>query len=343
MGWKTKYETSYSGGWGAYPPYVSVADRKRAAAKEVAALAKKGKKVSPVVLQGSTIARTFWGKAWCTNLERYSDFANRIPRGRSYVRSGSVIDLQIEPGKAKALVRGSTLYTVTVTIKPVETARWKEIVRECTGKIDSVIELLRGKLSNAVMEVITRKETGLFPAPRQIEMRCSCPDAATMCKHVAATLYGVGARLDQDPEMLFRLRGADPAELVTTAAAGVVSRKRPVAKEKAFGGDLASVFGIDLDAAPAPPPRVKAPAAKPVPSLAKPAPPASSRKAARAKRAAPAPAQPPISSAELSSLRVPPATVQYWLKTGVLGRTGVRGVYTQTPLAEARLERYRAL
>jgi uncharacterized Zn finger protein len=329
--WRYRYD-----GWGGYPPYVSVAERKKAAAKEIAALAKKGKKVSPVVLEGTAIARTFWGKAWCKNLERYSDYANRIPRGRSYVRSGAVVDLQVEPGKVVALVRGSALYTVTVTIKPVEAARWREIVKECTGKIDSVIELLRGKLSKAVMEVITQKETGLFPAPRQIEMRCSCPDAATMCKHVAATLYGVGARLDHDAEMLFRLRGADPAELVTTAAAGAVSGKPLVAKEKTFGGDLAGVFGIDLDAGPAPRPRAKAPAAKPVLPVAPP-------KAARAKRTALAAPPPTISGAELSSLRVPPATVQYWLKTGVLGRTEVRGVYLRTPVAEQRLERFRAV
>jgi uncharacterized Zn finger protein len=247
----------YSGGWGEYPPYVSVAERKELAAKEIAKLSKKGKKVSPVVLEGKTIAGTFWGKAWCSNLERYSDYASRLPRGRSYVRSGAVIDLQIERGKIKSLVRGSSLYTVEITIAPVQPAPWKALVKECTGQIGSVIELLRGKLSTGVMEIITRPATGLFPAPKQIGFACSCPDSATMCKHIAAALYGVGARLDREPEMLFGLRGADPAELLTTATAGVTAGKRPVAREKALNADLASVFGIELEGSAAPPPKAK--------------------------------------------------------------------------------------
>ncbi len=242
----------YWGGWDSYPPYVSVAERQASARKAIAKLEKKGRKLAPVRLEGRTIASTFWGKAWCRNLERYSDIENRIARGRSYVRSGSVIDLSITPGRVEALVQGTSLYEVTIKVTPVERARYRAIVGQCSGKIESVIELLQGKLSSAVMEVITQQETGLFPAPRQIEMDCSCPDGATMCKHVAAVLYGIGARLDHAPELLFTLRGADAAELVSTAAAGTLAGKRPVAKEKALGGDLAGMFGIDIDLGPAP-------------------------------------------------------------------------------------------
>ena len=213
-------------GWPSAPP-----ERR----KQVKALEKKGQKLSPVVLAGRDIAGTFWGKAWCENLESYSDYANRLPRGRSYVRSGAVIDLQIEPGRLVARVQGSSLYTVTIGIGPVEPARWKTIVGACSGKIDSVVELLQGKLSKAVMEVISGKETGLFPAPRQIQLRCSCPDSATMCKHVAAVLYGVGARLDTQPDLLFRLRGADPTELIVTAAKGAALGGPAPAKEKRLG------------------------------------------------------------------------------------------------------------
>jgi hypothetical protein len=250
MGW---WRDDY---WG-YPPKMTVGERRKKAAKQAAALEKKGKKLSPVVLEGSKIARTFWGKAWCTNLEGYSDYESRLPRGRSYVRSGSVIDLQIEAGKVSALVQGTSLYTVSITIGTVDPRRWETIVSECGGKIDSVVELLQGKLSGAVMEVITRHETGLFPAPKEIKLACSCPDWATMCKHVAAVLYGVGARLDERPELLFRLRGADPTELVVTAASGAVLGGAPVAHEKRLGGDLADVFGIELDLGPVP---AKAPA-----------------------------------------------------------------------------------
>ena len=205
MGW------GYGGG---FPAYVSVAERRRKAEREVAALRKKGKDVSPVVLEGNTIARTFWGKAWCKNLERYSDYKNRLPRGRSYVRNGCVVDLRIAEGEATALVRGTSLYTVRVAVGRVEEARWQAIVKECAGAVGSVIELLQGKLSRAVMEVISREGTGLFPAPKQIQFRCSCPDSASLCKHVAATLYGVGARLDTAPDLLFRLCGVDAEELL---------------------------------------------------------------------------------------------------------------------------------
>jgi uncharacterized Zn finger protein len=339
------------GGWGGYPPYVSVAERHALAAKDIAKLTKKGQKVSPVVLEGRTIAATFWGKAWCTNLERYSDFESRLPRGRSYVRSGAVVDLQITPGQIAARVRGSSLYTVTITIAPVEPKLWKAIVADCTGKIDSVVELLSGKLSSAVMEIITRPGTGLFPSPKQIGLSCSCPDWATMCKHVAAALYGVGARLDREPETLFRLRSADPIELVTTATASVTAGKRPVATEKAFSGDLASVFGIDLeldiDTAPVVKTRAKAtPKPKPSPPRPTPAevalPVARVKVATRPKPPAPAAAPKTLTGRDLLLLGVPSSTVQYWLRTGVLGRTETPGVYGSTPVAEERLDRFRA-
>src|SRR6516165_2714205 len=98
--------------WFGFRPYVPVAQRRAQAAREVAKRQKKGQTVSPVVIEGRAIATTFWGKAWCDNLESYSDFANRLPRGRTYVRNGSVIDLQITPGQIKALVSGSEIYKV---------------------------------------------------------------------------------------------------------------------------------------------------------------------------------------------------------------------------------------
>ena len=182
-------------------PYVSVAERRRKAAREMQKLRKKGHPVSPVVIEGRTIARTFWGKAWCDNLERYSDFANRLPRGRTYVRNGSVVDLQIAPGEVNALVSGSELYKVAVKVSAVPKARWTSICADCAGAIDSLVELLQGRFSKGVMERICQQKTGLFPAPAEIEFSCSCPDWASMCKHVAAVLYGIGARLDEQPEL----------------------------------------------------------------------------------------------------------------------------------------------
>lgn len=231
-----------------FRPYVPVAQRRANAARQMAKLAKKGQTITPVQIEGRQIASTFWGKAWCENLESYSDFANRLPRGRTYVRNGSVVDLQIKPGKVTARVIGSSLYNIDIKIKPLSKPHWQTISSQCAGKIASVLELLQGRLSRGVMEIITHREQGLFPKPSEISLDCSCPDWADMCKHVAAALYGVGARLDEKPELLFVLRQVDHMELIERAAAG--QSLAPTAgpdKKTIAEGDLAEVFGIEMD------------------------------------------------------------------------------------------------
>ena len=235
---------SYDYGW---RPYVTVAIRRRRAAQTVAKLQRSGRAISPVAIEGRKIARTFWGASWCRNLEAYSDYANRLPRGRTYVRNGSVIDLQIEHGRVRALVSGSSLYEVEIEIKTLARKRWAAIMSLCAGKIDSMVELLQGAISRGVMEVVTRKGEGLFPAPQDISLRCSCPDWATMCKHVAAVLYGVGARLDHEPEMLFTLRGVEPAELIAAAVTDVPMTRKSGRRRLLKTDDMSSVFGIDLN------------------------------------------------------------------------------------------------
>ncbi len=235
------------GGWG-WRPYVSVAERRRKAAKEMEKLRKKGHPVSPVAIEGRTIVRTFWGKAWCDNLERYSDFANRLPRGRTYVRNGSVIDLQIGPGEIKAAVSGSSIYRVTVKVVPVAKTRWKSICQDCAGAIDSLVELLQGQFSKGVMERICQQKSGLFPSPSEIELSCSCPDWAAMCKHVAAVLYGIGARLDKQPELLFRLHKVDEKELIAKASHALPLAKKGRAAAGVLGAneDLSKLFGLEM-------------------------------------------------------------------------------------------------
>ena len=239
---------SYGGYYDGWAPYVSVAERRQQAARKVATLTKKGKTISPVQIAGRTIARTFWGKAWCDNLEAYSDFSNRLPRGRSYLRNGSVIDLQIAKGEVLAMVSGSSIYTVKIAIRALEPPRWKSVIDHCSGQIDSLVELLQGKFSRAVMEIITSKEQGLFPAPKQIAMDCSCPDGAVMCKHVAAVLYGVGARLDESPELFFQLRNVDHSELITAAGSATTVARIGKPGKVLKSADLAGIFGIDVDA-----------------------------------------------------------------------------------------------
>ena len=226
---------------------MPVAERRRKALLEIARMRKAGQPAAPVVIEGRKIARSFWGKAWCDNLERYSDFANRLPRGRTYVNNGSVIDLQIARGKVEALVSGSELYQVKVEIAVAAPARWKAICADCAGSVGSLVELLQGKLSKNVMERVCREADGLFPGPREIEMTCSCPDWADMCKHVAATLYGVGARLDSQPDLLFTLRGVNREDMVSTVGADLALTATPTASVRLLGdNDLAALFGLDI-------------------------------------------------------------------------------------------------
>ncbi len=231
-------------GW---QPYVSMAARRAQAARLTQRLTRSGRSLEPVKVTGRVIARSYWGRAWCDNLLAYSDFANRLPRGERYARNGSVIDLRVGPGLIEALVSGSMIYEVGIRIRPLPGGRWKTLVRRCAGSIGSVVELLRGRISQAVMEIIARPEDGLFPAPRAITMTCSCPDVAVMCKHVAAVLYGVGARLDERPELLFRLRAVDGKDLIARAGKDLpLARKGPAAAKILGEGDISAIFGLEM-------------------------------------------------------------------------------------------------
>jgi uncharacterized Zn finger protein len=230
-----------------WKPYVPAAARRRRAAKTAAKLAKKGQPLSPVPASRGAIAKSFWGKAWCANLERYSDYSNRLPRGRTYLRNGSVVDLKIEAGEVRAQVMGSSLYRINIKISQVAAAHWQGIARDCARSIDTLVELLQGNLSSYVMERITRPGTGLFPSPKEIGFSCSCPDSAAMCKHIAAVLYGIGARLDVEPEILFGLRKVDAKELIARAGeADDLPRTAPPRARILESSKLADVFGIDL-------------------------------------------------------------------------------------------------
>src|SRR5712691_7201084 len=240
------------GGWA---PYVPVAERRRKAEREMEKLRKKGAVLSPVKIEGRQIARTFWGKAWCDNLESYHDYENRLPRGRTYVRNGSVVDLQIAPREVTAIVSGSKIYKVKVSIGDVGAARWKMLCADCSGGIDSLVELLQGRFSKGVMERLCRQDAGLFPRPSEIRFTCSCSDYASMCKHVAAVLYGVGARLDERPELLFRLRAVDETELLSGLGNALPdTRTKRDTAQTLVGDDLAALFGLDMEESKAPAP-----------------------------------------------------------------------------------------
>lgn len=288
--------SNYDYGW---PAYVSVAERRAKAEKAAAKAKKAGAVLTPIAPFRGALAKTFWGKAWCDNLANYSDYANRLPRGSSYVRNGSVIDLQVTPGEVRAQVMGSSLYKVSVSVKAVPEKQWKTICTDCSGSIDSLVELLQGKLSTAVMARICKPGTGLFPSPKEISFDCDCPDYASMCKHVAAVLYGIGTRLDQQPEVLFSLRRVDAKDLVQQAEVGLKPSGKRVAPSKVLDDALlGDVFGIEMAEAalPAKPVARKAATKKVVKaatgSTAKPRKPAASTVAAAAKKIAPSPRKP---------------------------------------------------
>jgi len=234
-----------------WAPYVPVAKRRAQAEKKVQKLVKHGHSIQPIKIEGRTIARTFWGKAWCTHMESFCDHDNRLPRGRTYVRNGSVCHLEINQGVVKAMVSGSSIYNINIAIKPLVSDKWDAIKNTCTGKISSLLDLLSGKLSNGVMEVVCHPEGGLFPLSHDFTLSCDCPDGARICKHVAATLYGVGSRLDADPAQLFKLRGVNFEELIDVNQAVLeVTSTRPGRRKRLDDAVFTDLFNFDATTAP---------------------------------------------------------------------------------------------
>jgi uncharacterized Zn finger protein len=239
--------------WNNYDDYKrpSVDELRKKAEKIIRSLKVSGFKLEPIPAgsRNGAIAKSFWGKAWCKHLEAFSDYEYRLPRGRSYVRNGTVVDLKIEPQTVTAMVNGSELYELTVNIDPLDPEKWAAIKARCQGKIGSLVELLKGKLSDEIMSLVMDSEEGLFPKPQQIHFNCNCPDWADMCKHVAASLYGVGVRLDASPELLFKLRGVDHTELITLdTAISDLTKAKPSRRRRTLDSDAVSdVFGVDLE------------------------------------------------------------------------------------------------
>jgi len=251
--------------YGGWPAYVPVATRRAKAVKQMEKLRKKGVEIQPIEITGRTIASSYWGKGWCNHLDSFSDFSNRLPRGRTYVRNGSVCHLEIRKGEVEAIVSGSSLYTINIKITPLAMSNWGTLKQQCTGKIGSLLELLQGRLSDEIMDVVTDKKKGLFPLPGEIEMDCNCPDGARMCKHIAAVVYGIGARLDTRPELLFLLRGVNHEDLidVDTAATQITGGKSQRNRRRSIASDaLEDVFGVELEGTLEAPPSLRTKAVK---------------------------------------------------------------------------------
>ncbi len=247
--------------WRSFGPYVTVAEKRAKAEKKIKALRRKNPDIQPVVIEGRTLAGTWWGKSWNSNLECYADYSNRIERGRSYVRNCAVLDLQIKPGLVESLVQGSDSnpYEIRIEIKTLKKKTWGDIKKACQGEFDSLQELMNGKFPESLSKIFTDTKSGLFPAPKEISFDCSCPDWADMCKHVAATLYGIGARLDSEPALFFTLRGVEVKDLVSGAVKDKTSEMLKKARKKSpkvmADSDLSEIFGIDLEIEETPAPK----------------------------------------------------------------------------------------
>ena len=235
--------------WYGFKPYLTVDQKRARGARHVAELAKAGKRIEPVRLNGRKFAETFWAKAWCDHIEKFGDYRSRLERGKAIVRNGSVMHLQIMPGEVEAIVAGSEVYELNIKIKPLMPAAWEAIREECRGQIGSLIELLQGKLAGGVMQVVTRQVGGLFPTPKDIQMECTCPDFAGVCKHLAAVMYAIGARLDSQPDLLFKLRQVDHLQLIEQADTAQLTdggNHENVIDD----AQLEDIFGIEMDVTP---------------------------------------------------------------------------------------------
>jgi uncharacterized Zn finger protein len=294
-----------------YRPYRSVAAKRADAKKAISKLTKQGG-CSPVVLEGTKIASSFWGKAWCKHIEGWQDYENRLPRGRSYVRSGAVVDLRLAAGEITAKVQGSELYNIRIAVTKLPPARWKTFKQLSLGKVGSLLSLMQGRLPDELLEQLTDPETGLFPRKKEMKLDCDCPDYSSLCKHLAAVLYGVGNRLDSQPELLFTLRGVDHSELLSQAAGAAADLGTATLGNAALAtDDLGAIFGIELATPAAMPAKSRKPKiAKPAKKVAKKATAKTAKKtvAKTARKAAtPAPPKPTAKKAVKKPPARPPA------------------------------------
>ncbi len=222
-----------------------VADAKERVAREIARRRGRGEALAVVEAPAGSrkLVTSAWGPGWCRHLESFSVYEGRLPRGRSLLRNGKVMDLAVEPGRVTAVVAAAELFDVDISVKPLDPEHWAELRERCAGRVGSLLDLLAGQLGDEVMAVLTDRETGLFPQPGEIRFRCGCPDEADLCPHAAAALYGVGVRLDTEPALLFTLRAVEMTELLSAAQASVDDG---AGSAGLAGEDLGNLFGIDL-------------------------------------------------------------------------------------------------
>lgn len=238
-----------------YQNYISISDQKAMALKSKKRLEKNlNRSLEPIILASTKLATSWWGKMWNTNLERYAEYSNRIGRGKTYVKNELVIDLQIEESKVFAYVQGKRRdpYQIAIYIDPTKPGLIEQIKEKCQGKLDTVEELLEGKFSKEISSIFMIQGAGLFPEPKEIKFRCSCPDYTSCCKHVSAVLYGIGSKLDVNPLLFFTLRGINLDDFLKDV---IISKTENIldkgikckSKRIIDNANIEDLFDIDLD------------------------------------------------------------------------------------------------
>ena len=233
-----------------FPKYISIAEKKAKAEKALKKLKKKNPDLEPVIIEGRTLAKSWWGKAWNLNLESYADYSNRINRGKSYVKSNAVLDLKVSKGRVAAKVQGSRAkpYDTEVRIDTLDSTKWRKILELCNHRIDTLEQLIEGRFPKELEILFKDKRYSMFPSPKEIHFNCSCPDYAIMCKHVAAVLYGIGARLDQNPLLFFELRDIDGRELIRKSMEqkieSMLKNTGRKSKREITAEDIPNIFGL---------------------------------------------------------------------------------------------------
>mgnify|MGYP002856125409 CR=1 FL=1 len=215
-------------------------------------IAKRHKEYNPVIIEkgARTICKSWWGKAWCQNLERYADWENRIARGKDYVKHNTLVDLQINGGKISAKVQGAAWspYEINIMIDPISEKQCQEISKEAAGEIKDIESLIAGKFPKNLKDLFF-KEEGLFPSPKEIHFGCSCPDYAKMCKHIVAALYGIGVRLDSNPLYFFQMRGIDVdlfiAKVVGDGVESMLENANVKSERIIQNADLLRIFSVE--------------------------------------------------------------------------------------------------
>jgi len=159
--------------------------------------------------QRGKFVRSWWGSRWIKALTPLMD-SGRLSRGRRYARRGQVLEINIASGKVTARVQGSRPrpYRVTIKLTPLDNAQWSKVFDALAEKALYAVQLLNGEMPEDVEEIFNAVQVPLFPdAFADLESDCSCPDWANPCKHIAAVYYLLGERFDEDPFLLFTLRG----------------------------------------------------------------------------------------------------------------------------------------